>query len=133
MNLAKELQELRKTVVAGTSQGACEHCQFSLIADDDYSPTVSSSSESYFSIDKLEDTSLSLQLDIQSDPDATDRNVEYNHETKIAREPKLVHTLSQIATPTLAASFSMDGKYLATVSQTGIVQIFDMETAKRLR
>ena len=61
-------------------------------------------------------------------PDATDYDVEHSHETKIALEPSLVHTLSHTATPT-----SIDGKYLATLSTTGILQIFDVKSGKRFR
>ena len=115
------------TVVGGTSTRhvACEHC-----SSDDIFPTESSS-ESYISIVE-EVPSLSIQSGGPSDPDAT-YNIEYNHDTKVALEFNPVHTLSQKLTRSiLLASLSKDGKYLATVSETGIVQIFDVGSAKRL-
>ena len=57
-------------------------------------------------------------------------NVEFNHDTKVAL--KLMHTLTQ-NTDTTYAAFSMDGNYLATVSQTGILHTFDVKTGKGLR
>ena len=50
----------------------------------------------------------------------------------VALELKLIHTLAETATPAHAASLSTDGKYLATVSIAGVVQIFDVESGKRL-
>ena len=65
------------------------------------------------------------------DPDAV-YNVEFNPETKVPLMLNLEHSLTKIAVRTYAA-FSMDGKYLATVSEPGIVQIFDVKTGKCLR
>ena len=79
-------------------------------------------------------TSLSLQSNLspvaQPEADYTWK-VEFNPDTKVALKLNLVHTLTQNAIRTYAA-FSMDGKYLATVSETGVVSIFDVKTGKRL-
>ena len=99
-------------------------------SSDDLSP---SSSASYFSIDE-EDASPPLQSGVPSNQDATYNlgyNVEYTRGTN-ALALNLVHTSTQSAASTLSASLSMDGKYLATVSDFGMVQIFDVKSGKRL-
>ena len=81
-----------------------------------------------------EDTSPSLQSAVPSNPDASYNvgyNVEYIHDTN-ALELNLVHTSTQSAAPTLSASLSMDGKYLATISELGMVQMFDVKSGKSL-
>ena len=45
----------------------------------------------------------------------------------------LVHTLPHDIDMVTYAAFSTDGKYLVTVRETAIVQIFDVQTGKRLR
>ena len=87
-----------------------------------YTPNVSSLSQSK--------VSLVAQPD---NPDST-WNVEYNPDTKVALDLNPVYTLTQNTTSTYAA-FSMDGKYLATLSESGTVHIFvfDVMTGKRIR
>ena len=80
--------------------------------------------------------SISLQSNVSpviqpEGPDPT-WNVEFNSDTKVALEMNLVHTLFLNTVETYAA-FSIDGKYLATVSATGAVHIFDVKTGKRIR
>ena len=81
-------------------------------------------------------TSLSLQSGktcvTQSDERYAIYNVEFNRDTKVALELNLVHTSIRSDSPTFTTSLSMDGKYLATLSRTGIVQIFDVKTGKNL-
>ena len=43
-----------------------------------------------------------------------------------------MHTSIERLAPVYAASLSIDGKYLATVSAAGVVQIFDVESGERL-
>ena len=159
-NLAKELQELRRTVV-GTGKGSivCQHCKSCVTTNDNLSP-VSSSSEFYSSIDEeaggnlwendisnddkiRKDSTISgnhflrMQTDVSpviqraKHPGSTWK-VEFNPDTKIALKLNLVHAMSQRAVKTYAA-FSMDGKYLAAVSEIGIIHIYDVKTGKRIR
>ena len=61
-------------------------------------------------------------------------NVEFNHDTKVSLELNLVHTLTQVTvkdTVRTHTAFSMDGKYLATVSGADM-HTFDVRTGKRL-
>ena len=60
------------------------------------------------------------------DPDSTWK-VKFNPDAKVALKLNLVRTVTQNTARTYAA-FSMDGKYLATISETGVVHIFDMKT-----
>ena len=74
----------------------------------------------------------SLQSNISSVIQPTSTwHVEFNPATKVALKLNLVHTLTQNTVRTYAA-FSIDGKYLATVSSAGVVHIFDVETGKRI-
>lgn len=141
-NLAKELEELRQRVF-GTSRGriVCQRCR---TTDDNLSPIVSplsSSSESYFSFGEDGSVSDQSQKETDPDPDAdglqendgnTAYSVEFNPHTKVTLRLSLERQLTQNGDRTYAA-FNMDGKYLATVSDAGRVQIFDVKTAKRLR
>ena len=153
-NQARELQHLRQTVL-GTSI-SCQHCKSRGTTDDNPSPVVSpisSSSESYASF--LDDGSAPDQQQEESDQseglqenetrnysgnthvtrhdDAdTTFKVEFNPDTKVALKLNLEHSLTKNAVWTYVA-FSMDGKYLATVSEPGIMQIFDVKTGKCLR
>ena len=153
MNQAKELQELRQTVlVASKSHIICQHCKSSKTTDNVLSPIlslVSPSTESYFSVNEEEGIrgdnvqeneiredstihgNLSLPSDVSDDPGVTYR-AESNHDTKVALKLSQVHTLTQNISPTYAA-FSPDGKYLATASEDGRVRIFDAKTGSRLR
>ena len=74
------------------------------------------------------DFSLSLHSDVTYDPHAN-HNVESNRDMKVMLN--LVHTFTQDAD--CYAAFSSDGEYLATVSEIGAVQIFDVMSDKRLR
>jgi len=80
-------------------------------------------------------SSLALQSKVSpiAQPDNPDStwNVEFNPDTKVALELNPVHIFTQNTTRTYAA-FSMDGKYLATVSETGTVHIFDAMTGQRI-
>lgn len=64
------------------------------------------------------------------DSDAT-YSVDFNHDTKVALKLNLVHILS--STGETHVAFSVDGKYLATASEDGILHIFDGKTGKSLR
>ena len=68
----------------------------------------------------------------QPDDPGVTYHVESNLDSKVALKLSLVHTLTQNASRTSAA-FSPDGKYLATASREGEVQIFDAKTDKRIR
>lgn len=79
--------------------------------------------------------SLSLQSDVLSGtqlPSESTWNVEFNPDTEVALSVNLAHALTKNTAETYAA-FSVDGKYLATVSENGVVQIFDVKTGKKLR
>jgi len=56
-------------------------------------------------------------------------DVEYNSNTTAALNLNLVHKLTQEGRTNV--TFSMDGKYLATASSSGIVSIFDSKTGER--
>jgi len=58
-------------------------------------------------------------------------DVELNSNLTAALNLNLVHKLTVTGENTLA--FSMDGKYLATASSSGMVSIFDTRTGKRIR
>ena len=152
MNQAKELQELRQKVfIVGQRQIVYHDCKSCQTADNVLSPVlspVSTSTKSYFSVEegirgdnvqenetRKDSTNLSPPSDTffphPDDPGVTYR-VESNHDTKVALKLNQVHTLTRNTSRTYAA-FSPDGKYLATASQDGRVNIFDAKTGKRLR
>ena len=77
--------------------------------------------------DKTRKDSAISPLALQSD---TAYNVKFNHDAKIVLN--LVHALTVNDTDRIYAAFNMDGNHLATVSEAGIVNIFDVKTGKRL-
>ena len=146
-NLAKELQEFRQTAF-------CQRCKCCRT-------TVPSSGESCFSMEEKGGHDANLRGIYTSKENETKKystisgnaplyppsdamhfarpgdgtyNVEFNHDTKVALELNLVHTLAQNTDTVTYAAFSMDGKYLATVSFAGgRVHVFDVKTGKKLR
>jgi len=58
-------------------------------------------------------------------------DVEFSSNTTAALNLNLVHKLTQKGLTYV--TFSMDGKYLAVASRSGIVSIFDSKTGKRFR
>ena len=78
------------------------------------------------------DSTLSDDASLSMESDATYK-VEFNHDAEAGLKLNLVHTFTEDSFRRTFAAFSMDGKYLATVSTAGIVYIFDVETGKRLR
>ena len=145
-NLAKELHELRQTIV-GTRKGqiVCPHCESYGTTNDNSSPIlfpVSSSNEeeggrddnlreNYTSNEISGNSSLSLQSNVLL-AQTNAWNVEFNPDTKVALQLNLVHKLTQNTGTKTYAAFSMDEKYLASVSSTGILRVFDVKTGKRL-
>ena len=77
-----------------------------------------------------------VSLSPESNPTSTNKpgysvwDVEFNS-TTAALKLNLVHKLTRKRRNYVA--FSMDGKYLATASNSGIVSIFDSKTGKRIR
>ena len=77
----------------------------------------------------------SVSLSLESSATSTNKprysawDVEFNNNTK-ALNLNLVHKMTQNGKT--CATFSMDGKYLATASNLGIVSIFDSKTGKRI-
>ena len=154
-NQAKELQELRRKIFAASEDHiVCQHCKSCQTTNDSISPILSPN-ESRFSVDEeggrgdnlqenetRKDPTIPGNLSLRSDityfpqPRADDSgviyNVEFNHDTTVALKLNLAHALTQNASRTYAA-FSPDSKYLATVSEAGIVHIFDAKTGSRLR
>ena len=66
-----------------------------------------------------------------NEPGYSTWDVEFSSNTTAALNLNLVHKLTQKGITYVA--FSMDGKYLATASTSGIVSIFDSKTGKRIR
>jgi hypothetical protein len=150
---ANELRELRQTIARREDPRVC-------ITDDNPSPLISraSSPSEYYSplemeeergaaSDRLSDPeSLEMTpeptiagVSFEADADVTSTNepgysswdVELNSDTTGALQLNLAHKLTQEGR--IYLTFSMDGKYLATASISGILSIFDAKSGKRIR
>ena len=157
----RELQELRHTISSRGIKTVCQHGRACGVTNDIASPLVSPapSSSEYCTIFEGEDaasdnakeigpsrvegergqedinvapavtgTSLHATVTPANKPGYPAWDLEYSN-TTAALKLNLVHELTQEGRTNV--TFSMDGKYLATASSSGIVSIFDSKTGKR--
>lgn len=147
MNQAKELQELRQMVFGSSKGHVCHHCKSSYFSNNKLEEGVCGDNvlrENYTSNEDetrkdftiSDNASLSLRSAVTYFSRPADRDaaysVKFNRDTKAVLKLNLVHTLIQ-NTDTAYAAFSADGKNVATVSEAGIMHVFDVKTGKRLR
>jgi len=157
----RELQELRHTISSREIKTVCQHdldiARACGVTDDNASPPISpvSSSSEYCTVFEGEDaashneeeighiegersqedinvvpaiTGTSLQANV-TPANEPEYHVAYDSNRTAALKLNLVHKLTQEGRTRV--TFSMDGKYLATASCSGIVSIFDSKTGER--
>jgi len=148
----KELQELRQTISSRENHTVCQHGHTVHACGDNTSPEYHFDGE-YSALTKAKEighlegeenqedgqneinvartiTETTPQAIVNQPGDSGWYVFQFNGNTKAALNLNLVHKLTQEGR--IRVAFSMDGKYLAAASSSGIVSIFDLKSGKKI-